>query len=195
MTKSRQRRMPEVSLTGVRDSVDSVPYQTRFGPSTCSTYGIPMDACTTRYHGIMTYHEDAVLHFPQGLIGFEDETRFLPIEQPHARPIVFLQSLRTPGLCFLCLPVFVVDRDYQLEISDTELQALDLPVSRQPLIGVDVMCLTLVSIPEQGPTTANLLAPVVINIATRTAVQAISGNSEYSHQFPFLETVEALVCS
>jgi flagellar assembly factor FliW len=154
-----------------------------------------MDACTTRYHGTMTYLDEVVLHFPQGLIGFENETRFLPIEQPHARPIVFLQSLSTPGLCFLALPIFVIDRNYRLEISDTDLEALQLPVSRMPVIGVDVMCLALVSIPEQGPTTANLLAPVVVNIASNTAVQVINTNPEYSHQFPFLERVEALSCS
>ena len=154
-----------------------------------------MEACATRYHGTLSYQPDAVIHFPQGLIGFENETRFLPIEQPHARPIVFLQSLTTPGLCFLSLPVFVVDRDYRLELADTDLRSLDLPVSRQPVIGTEVMCLALVSIPEDGPTTANLLAPVVVNLGSRTAVQAIGANPAYSHQYPFLEAAQAVLCS
>jgi flagellar assembly factor FliW len=154
-----------------------------------------MEACATRYHGVLSYREDAVIHFPQGLIGFEDETRFLPIEQPHARPLVFLQSLRTPELCFLSLPVFVVDKNYRLEMSDPDLQTLGLPVGRQPRIGEDVMCLALVSIPETGVTTANLLAPLVVHLVTRQGVQALSSNPEHSHQYPFLEAAEAVPCS
>lgn len=90
--------------------------------------------------------------------------------------------------------MFVVDRDYQLELSDGDLQALGLPVSRQPIVGTDVLCLTLVSIHDGGPTTANLLAPVVVNLETRKAVQAISANPAHSHQHPFLEAAEAVPC-
>jgi flagellar assembly factor FliW len=152
-----------------------------------------MPICRTKYHGAMEYAEGAVLHFPLGLFGFEEETRFLSIEQPALRPIVFLQSLATPDLCFLALPVSVVDPSYAVDLQPEDLKRIQLPASRQPEIGSDILCLTLLVIQENGPTTANLLAPIVVNRQNLLAIQAISGNQNYSHQVPVHS--EAYACS
>jgi flagellar assembly factor FliW len=56
-----------------------------------------------------------------------------------------------------------------------------------------VACLAILTLPERG-TTANLLAPVVINIKNMKAVQAIAPDCAYSHQH-ILRTVEAMACS
>jgi hypothetical protein len=63
--------------------------------------------------------------------------------------------------------VFVVDKNDRLEMSDSELQALSLPVGPNSRIGEDRMCLALVSTLENGATTVNLLAPRVARPATR----------------------------
>src|SRR5579859_4877441 len=105
-----------------------------------------MPKCLTKYHGEVEYSDAAIFEFPHGLFGFEAETRFLPIEIPAARPIVFLQSLATPSLCFVALPVFVVDRQYRLAMSSDDLAELELPVDRPAIIGEDVLCLVLVTI-------------------------------------------------
>jgi flagellar assembly factor FliW len=154
-----------------------------------------MPVCKTKYHGILEYEPDSEIHFPGGLFGFERETHFVPIEQPFARPIIFLQSLNNPDLCFVTLPVLVVDRGYTLTLDDHDLRSLGLPVARQPRIGEDVLCLVTVVMQENGPTTANLLAPLVMNLRTRVAVQAIGAGAAYSHRHPFLESAEELVCS
>lgn len=148
-----------------------------------------MPECQTKFHDRLVYQEDAVFHFPRGLPGFEEETRFLPIEQPFARPILFLQSLRQPELCFITLPVRVADPGYRLAVPSEDLEMLDLPVNRQPEIGSDVLCLTILTIRENEPTTANLLAPVVVHLGTRRAVQAIAADATYSHQYPLLPPV------
>ncbi len=141
-----------------------------------------MPACQTKYHGILEYGEDAVIAFPQGLFGFESETGFLPLEPPGARSIVLLQSLITPDLCFISLPVLVVDPHYTPSISPEDLEALELPADRQPRIGEEILCLALITIKQGRPTTANLLAPVIVNLKTRRAVQAISLDPSHSHQ-------------
>jgi flagellar assembly factor FliW len=153
-----------------------------------------MSQCLTKYHGEMGYDEHAALHFPRGLFGFEAETRFLPIEQPPLRPLVFLQSLSTPDLCFLCLPVFVVDRQYAVSVEQEDLTAVDLPTDRQPRIGTDVLCLAIVSIQPGGPTTANLLAPVLVNLQNSKAIQALSLDQRHSHQAPLPAPSEELAC-
>jgi flagellar assembly factor FliW len=143
----------------------------------------------------MTYDAQATLHFPRGLFAFEKETQFLPIERSDLRPLVFLQSLSTPDLCFISLPVYVVDQDYSLALKPEELAAVGLPSDRQPEIGADVLCLALVSIHEDGPTTANLLAPVVVNRKNSEAIQAVSLNQKYNHQAKLPASSEEPVCS
>lgn len=154
-----------------------------------------MPLCLTKYHGEFEYSDAAVFEFPHGLFGFEHERRFLPIEIPAARPIVFLQSLTTQELCFVALPVFVVDREYRLSLSMEDRAELGLPSNRPAVIGEDVLCLALITIQPQRPTTANLMAPIVVSLASRRAVQALSTEYEYSHQHTFLQPAEDAVCS
>ena len=155
-----------------------------------------MPKCPTRYHGEMEYPEEAVVTFSRGLFGFEDERRFVLIENPATRPIVFLQSLATPDLCFLALPARVVDPNYQLEIAPEDLEEIGLPADETPRIGEDLLCLSLITVREGGPTTANLLAPVVICMQGRKGVQAISTAAvSYSHETAFLEVPGGVACS
>jgi flagellar assembly factor FliW len=91
------------------------------------------------------------------------------------------------------MPILAVDPGYKLKVSSEDLDRLDLPQARQPRIGEDVLCLTVLSVRETGPT-ANLLAPIVVNLCNRKAVQAVALESEYSHQFELMPD-EASVCS
>jgi len=150
----------------------------------------------TRHFGTIEFDRDAVCEFPAGLPGFEDEREFVALEQPHTHPIVFLQSLKRTELCFITLPVQTIQPDYRLSISAEDLRLLDLPEDRQPEIGKQVLCLAIVAVAEGQPPTANLLAPVVINLQNRRAVQAILSDSGYSHRHPLLAgREEENVCS
>ncbi len=152
-----------------------------------------MPSIQTRYFGQLPYENDSIIQFPDGLPGFEDEHRFVAVELTAHRPLVFLQSLATPSLCFPALPVLVVDRHYRLRLDPADLETLGFPAGARPAIGRDVFCLAILSI-EPGGTTANLLAPVVVNLATRQAVQAILTSCGYSHRHP-LAAQEVPACS
>ena len=52
--------------------------------------------CHTKDFEIVEYTEDSVIRLPNGLPGFEHEREFVLIDQPLNRPLVFVQSLRTP---------------------------------------------------------------------------------------------------
>ena len=136
----------------------------------------------TRYFGTIAYADESVIRFPQGLPGFAEETRFLLIDQPINEPLLFLQSLSRPDLCFPALPVLSIRPDYRLSVAAEDLAILGLPEDRQPKIGTEVMCLAIVSLAEDRPPTVNLLAPVLIQLRDRTAVQAIQADSGYSHE-------------
>jgi flagellar assembly factor FliW len=149
-----------------------------------------MPHCETCYFGTMAYDEATVIEFPGGLPAFEHERRFIAIEQPQTRPLVYLQSLATPSLCFVALPVQVVDSDFRLDLTEEDAHAIGLASASAASAGTSVLCLALVSIRETG-VTANLMAPVVVSLATRRAVQAISASGRYSHQHA-LEAAEAV---
>jgi flagellar assembly factor FliW len=152
-----------------------------------------MPLLETKFFGQISYESDAVLEFPGGLPGFEDRREFVVVQMPDAAPLVFLQSLEDRSLCFTTMPVQAVDRDFRLAVSAEDLERLGLPAGRQPRIGRDVLCLTVLSIKETGPT-ANLLAPVVVNLANRRAVQAVALESDYSCQHG-LFPLETAACS
>lgn len=156
-----------------------------------------MPVFTTAQFGPVEYKEDAVWEFPHGLPAFEDQTRFLPIERPGYAPLVFLQSLPRPELCFLTLPVQMLIPQYQLSVTTEDLAALDLDTAAQPRIGDEVLCLAILSVTGNQPPTANLLAPVVVNLKNRRAVQAVRLDATYSYQHPVavLEPVEEKQCS
>ena len=83
-------------------------------------------------------------------------------------------------------PVAAIDADYCLEVSGEDLRILGLDEAQQPKSGQEVLCLALLCAPENGQLTANLLAPVVVNLRTRVAVQAVRTDSRYSHRHPIL---------
>lgn len=112
------------------------------------------------------------LCFPAGLPGFERHRRMVAIEIPSQRPIVYLQSLESAEVCFAALPVYVIDPDFRLRLSEDERAALELPEDCDPAIGADVLCLVLLR--KSGHTVeANTSAPIVVNLHNGRGVQCV----------------------
>jgi flagellar assembly factor FliW len=88
-----------------------------------------------------------------------------------------------------------VDAAYRLSVSAEDLEAIGFDPARQPSIGRDVACLALLSFGEDRLMTANLLSPLVINLSTCVAVQAIQTGCNYSHRHPLLAEEPEPVCS
>jgi len=143
-----------------------------------------MPTIETKYFGTVACDEESCFDFPFGIPAFEEERRFLRIESPAYHPLLFLQSATTPALCFIAMAALAAAPDYELSVSPDDRAALDLPAGRQPHIGSEVMVLTLLSMRENAPATVNLLAPLVINLANRKALQAIRHDNLYSHEQP-----------
>jgi len=150
-----------------------------------------MLAVETKYFGTLSLAEESVFHFPQGLPAFEEEKSFVLIEAPKLTeapkedaPLVFLQSATRSSLCFAAFPIQAVDKGYQLAIAAEDLEDLGLDVERQPDLYTEVMVLALVSLNDKLLATANLMAPIVLNLKTRCGLQAIRRDSRYSHQHP-----------
>jgi flagellar assembly factor FliW len=141
-----------------------------------------MPLAHTHRFGALEYDESSVLTFPAGLPGFDGQPLFTLVGQPELAPVVFLQSLNAPELCFLAAPVLAIDAHYILALTREDLERLGLDPLRQPVLNVNVLCLALLCTPENGPVTANLLAPIVVNLDTRIAAQAVRTDQRYSHR-------------
>jgi len=143
-----------------------------------------MPSVKTKYFGTLPCAEGAVFDFPQGLPAFEQEKTFVLIESPEGAPLVFLQSIAHESLCFVALPIQVADKNYQLAIAPEDLEELSLDAERQPVLGAEVTVLALISLHDELLATANLMAPVVLNVNMRRGLQAIRRDSRYSHEYP-----------
>jgi flagellar assembly factor FliW len=125
------------------------------------------------------------LLFPAGLPGFEDQRRMVPLEIPAQRPLVYLQSVERAEICFVALPVYVIDPEFQLLISDEDRSILDLPEGCDPVIGADVLCLALLM--RSGRSVqANTNASIVINLHNRRGVQCVPADG-LSSRFRLLD--------
>jgi flagellar assembly factor FliW len=102
--------------------------------------------------------------------------------------------LQQSTLCFFAFPILVADREYPLAVSDEDLAALDLDRGQQPKLGRDVLVLALVSLHEGFSATANLMAPIVLNLKTRRGLQAIRQDNLYSHQHPIESRSPEVAC-
>jgi flagellar assembly factor FliW len=151
-----------------------------------------MPLVETKYHGTLSYTEESVFDFPHGLPAFEGEKSFMLIQASGeasttqgdtgaSARLVFLQSMTRASLCFVAFPILVVDEKYELAIAPEDLEELGLEVYRQPVLGEEVQVLALVSLHAKFQATANLMAPVVLNVKSRRGLQAIRRDSRYSH--------------
>jgi len=137
-----------------------------------------MPLANTEQFGPLTYQDDAVLLFPRGLPGFEQSRRFVLVKQPELAPLVHLQSLESATLCFLAIPVPVIDATYQPQLSAEDCDTLELDA----IDSTHTLLLALLAVTAEGNVTANLLAPVVVNLATKLALQAVRADTRYSHE-------------
>jgi flagellar assembly factor FliW len=128
----------------------------------------------------VTHH----LTFPQGIPAFETETSFRLTDR---KPLQFLESETNPDLSFLLLPVTLIDPDYRMALSAEDRETLGATAESR------LLCLAVITAAQDLPPTANLLAPVVVNLDTRRAVQAVRSDRVYSHKHPLLQ--EEPICS
>ncbi|MFK2826309.1 flagellar assembly protein FliW [Bacillus sp. B190/17] len=128
----------------------------------------------TKYHGQVEIQEEDILSFPHGIPGFIDEKSFTLLAFPDNDSFFVLQSINTPALGFVVTNPFTFFPDYDIQLDDTTVEALDLQKPE------DAAVYTILTVREPfNETTANLQAPVVININNKKAKQTILNDSRY----------------
>ncbi|KDE46759.1 flagellar assembly protein FliW [Geobacillus sp. CAMR5420] len=127
----------------------------------------------TKYHGTVAVKGEDIIRFPHGLPGFADEKRFVLL--PFAdTPFVILQSTETPVLGFVLIEPFSYFPTYEFELDEATVEQLEIETERD----VAVYVILTVADPFDN-TTANLQAPIVINVHKRLGKQVILTNTNY----------------
>lgn len=123
--------------------------------------------------------EDAILVFEHGIVGMAHLHRFALIEDQRIEPCHWLQSVDDPDLAFVVVDPEHVLPGYAVMLSEEDAADLGLTDAAEAETWV---ILTIHSDPAQS--TANLLAPIVVNRPRRYGKQVILNDSGYSLRQP-----------
>ena len=140
---------------------------------------------TTRF-GEIQVSEDTLLTFPTGLVGFPAVQKFVVLDVAEDCQYQWFQSVNEPDLAFVIIDIHLLDQDFQVEVSDEGLAELGIAQTDPVLI------MAVVTIPSGKPeqATANLCAPLVVNLRTRKGKQLILHES-IPLRFPLLSEADA----
>ncbi len=141
-----------------------------------------MELETTRF-GTITIQADDIITFEDGLVGLGQYRRFVLIQHDSEGPFWWLQSAEEPDFALLLIDPWYFRPDYEVVLSDAEVEQLRLSESTPKAV------LTTVTIPSGKPLamTSNLLAPIVINTALRIGRQVILDDERYHTRHQILQ--------
>ncbi len=130
--------------------------------------------------GEMEVPVDRVITLPQGMIGFPQLRRYVLIRHRDDSPFFWLQSLEASELAFVTVNPLLFDSQYKFTLGNTESKLLAVEDPSQIQVWV------VVTIPAGKPDqmTANLKAPLVINLVNRMGAQIILDDAKYSVRHP-----------
>ena len=130
---------------------------------------------STRF-GELQVPAESVIIFPSGIIGFPHTTKYVMLEHKH--PFSWLHSIEDPNLAFVVVDGFEFGQQFDVKAAigdkDTELREDD-----------EYAILIIVTVrSDPRLTTANLKAPLFVNMRNRRGVQVIFDDPRYSTRFP-----------
>lgn len=119
----------------------------------------------TRF-GTIEIDDAQVISFVKPIKPFEESSRYVLIPAGTVSAWPWLQSMDEAHVAFPVVAPSAFFENYELEISDADADKLRVANDSELLV------LSIVSVRPGGEATANLQAPVVINIEERRALQA-----------------------
>lgn len=138
----------------------------------------PMDLQTTRF-GLLHLDDHRVVDFVGGIPGFPHFMRALLIEIDDNPDYYWLQSIDDGDLAFLTVVPWSFFADYELVLNDDDQSAIGLDDAGDAFI----CCLVSVD-RDSSAFTANLRAPIVVNVAANRARQVILPDDRLRLQAP-----------
>lgn len=125
-------------------------------------------------HGTMVYEADEIITFEKGIPGFQNLKKFVIKETGEDSPFSILQSIEEKEIGFILISPFLVYENYEINLNEEINNNLKISSSNEVLL---YSIVTLNSNAKE--ITANLKAPIVINLNTKKAEQYIIDKDTY----------------
>ncbi len=125
--------------------------------------------------GQLTVGDDEKIRIPQGILGFPEYTDFCLVDPGDETLILWLQSIQNPEIAFPILEPKIFRTDYSARLSAAELRELKLDNINQSAV-FSILTIT----DDVTQMTANLKAPLVINLKEQIARQVVLQENEYT---------------
>lgn len=140
---------------------------------------------TTAHFGELEISKDSIIHFEEGIPGFEELKEFVFLNYDDTDDTFkILQSVDSSDTAFAVVNPFEVKEDYEVTIDDTTIENLEIKDNS------DVAICSITTIPDKiTRMSANLLAPIVINTTNNKGKQMIMHNSQYTTKHYILDEV------
>lgn len=142
---------------------------------------------TSRF-GPVQLSTDDVLNFEEGLLGFSNLTKFVLLDDPCDEIFAWLQSCENSAVAFPVLEPQLFMPQYQVELTKGDLQNLQVSEAKA------CTYFTIITIPDD-PTkmTANLKAPIAINVKARVARQCVLQDNNLAIREPIFTKLQQRV--
>jgi flagellar assembly factor FliW len=136
--------------------------------------------------GQLTISDEDLISIPNGVLGFPEYKKFCLVDPGDDTLILWLQSLENPEIAFPVLEPKIFKTDYTARLSAAELRELKLENVNQSAV------FSILTIPEDvSLMTANLKAPLVINLNGQIARQVVLQENEYTIKHPMFKELKA----
>lgn len=142
----------------------------------------------TKLFGEVEVDVKKVIHFENGIIGFEDCKEFMLIHDAEKAggKISWLQSIDEPALALPVIDPLLLLPDYNPVVEDELLKSIG------ELKEEDLLVLVTLTVPQDlTKMTANLRAPMVINASTVKGCQVIVENTQYLVKYPIYDLLQS----
>lgn len=128
----------------------------------------------TRNFGEIEIDDSKIIHFNDGIPGFNELKKYILVVDDENSPFYWLQSVESPDIAFVMLDVFKIIPGYNPHIDDEIIDGLGECNDNELFI------YNIAVIPEDiDKISVNLKAPIIINTKTGKGVQAILNNEDY----------------
>ncbi|MDD4904732.1 MAG: flagellar assembly protein FliW [Methylobacter tundripaludum] len=129
------------------------------------------------FFGEQTIDPSTIISFPNGIPGFEDQTRFKLFHQEGGNPLIFwLQSLDDESLIFSVAQPSMFNINYNFVLSDAEEATLGIEDTADALI----LIILLKDESDQPTVKGSIKSPLVINSAKKIGLQKVLTQVEQS---------------
>ncbi len=139
---------------------------------------------TARF-GDLDVNADEVVTFPDGILGFPGHRRYCLVDPGDDTLILWMQSIDDASIAFPILEPRIFKSEYVVKLSAQELAQLKLENINQSIV------FNILTIPRDvNQMTANLKAPIVINLREQIGKQVVLQENEYTLKHPMFRELK-----